>query len=58
MTIPKSISFGLHISKKTHMLSWKNAGENGEDEVDNLMHFRYALDSTIRNETDIFLSIF
>lgn len=58
LTIPKSISFGLHISKKIHILSWKNAGENGEDEADNLMHFCFALECTIRNGTDIFSSIF
>lgn len=40
------------------MLSWKNTGENGEDEADNLMHFCFALDCAIRNGTDPFSSIF
>lgn len=28
------------------MLSWKNAGENGEDEGDNVMLFCFVLDNT------------
>lgn len=39
------------------MLSWKNAGENGEDDADNLMHFCFALECTVRNRIDIFSSI-
>lgn len=57
LTIPKSISFGLHISKTVLTLSWKNAGENGEDEANNLTHFCFALECIIRNGIDIFSSV-
>lgn len=36
------------------MLSWKNAGENGEDEADSLMLFCFALDCAIRNGINTF----